>query len=270
MKFFSSVVFLLLSLFSMAQNDSSHYFKSFDQTRIYYEDKGSGYPIILIHGFLNTSQNWKRTSVYDDLLRTGFRTIIIDLRGNGKSDKPHSEKAYSGDAEAKDIIALVSSLNIQSYNVVGYSRGSIIAARLLALDKRIRKAVLGGMGTDFTNPEWPRRKMFYHVLNGDTTVQELEPLIKRLQTDSSLDRQALTLQQKEQPSTPMTVLQTIRQPVLVLCGEEDPDKEKAHALSLLFRKGSFAIVPGDHGFAVTTKEFAKMVLLFLSGDGQQF
>ena len=57
-------------------------------------------------------------------------------------------------------------LGIRRYNVVGYSRGAIIASRVLVLDKRARRGVPGGMGSDFTNPEWPRPKKFYDALMG--------------------------------------------------------------------------------------------------------
>ena len=36
-----------------------------------------------------TGESWKKTSLYDDLLKAGFKVITLDLRGNGKSDKPH-------------------------------------------------------------------------------------------------------------------------------------------------------------------------------------
>ncbi len=203
---------LILHHFSVAaQNDSAHYFSSFDNTKIYYETKGSGYPVVLLHGFMNGSQNWKHTQVYKSLLDAGYRVIILDLRGNGKSGKPHTDEAYVNDAEAKDVMGLLTSLQVKNYDVIGYSRGSIITARLLVLDKRISKGVMGGMGTDFTNPEWPRRKMFYRALSGDT-VKELEPVIKHVQSDTSLDQQALALQQKYQPSTPIETLKKVTQP----------------------------------------------------------
>ena len=252
---------LFFSLAAAAQNDSSHYFSSFDGTKIYYEEKGSGYPVILVHGFINTSQNWKRSQVYKALLDAGFRVIVLDLRGNGKSGKPHTSDAYANDAEAKDIMKLASLLKLHSYDVVGYSRGSIITARLLVLDKRIHKAVMGGMGTDFTNPEWPRRKMFYRALSGDT-VSELAPLLKRIHNDTTLDQLALAYQQKEQPSTPIAALQKVKQPVLVICGDKDADNGNAQALEQVFQHSSFVQVPGDHGAAVTTKEFADAVVNF--------
>ena len=263
---FLSFFALALGLFfndASAQSDSSHIFTSFDGTKIYYETKGSGYPVILIHGFIGTGKNWKNTSIYNDLQKAGFRVITPDMRGNGKSDKPHTDEAYANDAEAKDIMGLATMLKLKTYDVVGYSRGSIITARLLVLDKRVNKAVLGGMGTDFTNPEWPRRKMFYKLLSGDTVVPEFEPLIQRLQKDTTLDRQALAYMQKEQPSTPIAVLQKVQQPVLVICGDKDSDNGKAEDLAKVFPHAQFAQVPGDHGAAMTTQEFGNKVAGFL-------
>src|ERR1043165_5453453 len=150
--------FLIITSKNYSQNntDSGAYFKSFDGTKIYYEVKGSGEPILLVHGFIVNGQSWKRTELYKDLLAAGYKVIILDQRGNGFSDKPHDSTAYDNDAEAKDIMGLMKHLNVKKYSAVGYSRGSIIVARLLELDKNIQKAVMGGMGTDFTNPQWPR------------------------------------------------------------------------------------------------------------------
>lgn len=261
--FFLSFFIFLSCLSSSAQTDSARYFSSFDGTKIYYEVKGSGYPVILVHGFTNTSQNWKRTQVFKALLDAGFKVIVLDLRGNGKSGKPHTSEAYANDAEAKDIMKLATLLKLRAYDVAGYSRGSIITARLLVLDKRISKAVMGGMGTDFTNPEWPRRKMFYRALSGDT-VKELAPLLQRIHNDTTLDQQALALQQKEQPSTPIKMLQKVKPPVLVICGDKDSDNGNAQTLAQVFLHSSFVQVPGDHGAAVSTKEFADAVINFLS------
>ncbi len=102
-----------------------------------------------------------------------------------ESDKPHEAAAYANDAEAKDLMGLLFHLGIKKYDVLGYSRGSIITARF-ALDKRINKAMLGGMGTDFTNPDWPRRIMFYRALSGDS-IPELKGLVEYVQK-SGLDQ----------------------------------------------------------------------------------
>jgi pimeloyl-ACP methyl ester carboxylesterase len=205
--FRAAILWMMVLCFHVAsfaqQNivSDSGYLGSFDSTKIYYEVHGSGFPVLLVHGFIVNSTSWKHTALYDSLLAAGNKVILVDLRGNGRSDKPHNEEAYQYDAETKDVMLLIKHLDITQYDVVGYSRGSIITARLLVWDKRIRKAVLGGMGTDFTNPDWPRRIQFYHALSSDT-VPSLHSMVQNVQ-QSGLDQRALALLQKYQPSTPI-------------------------------------------------------------------
>lgn len=241
-------------------SDSLLFFTAADGVKIHYEVKGNGKAVVLVHGFIVDGESWKRTALYNDLLAKGFKVITLDQRGNGKSDKPHTAEAYANDAEARDIMDLVSFLKIKSYDVVGYSRGSIITARLLVLDERVDHAVLGGIGDDFTNPEWPRRIMFYKALSGEP-VKELEGVVKHVQ-DAGLDQQALALLQKEQPSTSREALAKVKKPVLVLCGDQDSDNGSAGKLAALIPKAIFHTVPGDHGGASSTKEFSSEVLTF--------
>lgn len=261
---FFSLLFSVFSICAFAGNnrdDSGTYYTSFDNTKIYYQVKGTGYPVVLVHGFIMTGEGWKKTEVYKMLQAAGYKVITMDMRGNGRSDKPHNGDAYASDAEAKDIMGLATALHLRRYHVVGYSRGSIITARLLALDKRVTKAVMGGMGTDFTDPEWPRRKMFYQALSGDTTITELKSMVAYVKS-SGLDQEALAYLQKEQPSTPKETLMNVKQPVLVVCGDKDSDNGNAQDLAALFKKGKYVQVPGDHGAALGTKEFADAVLNF--------
>lgn len=244
-----------------AQHDSTDYFTSFDGTKIYYEVKGIGKPILLVHGFIVNSSTWKKAALYTSLQEAGYQVITADLRGNGKSDKPHEAAAYANDAEAKDLIGLLFHLGIKKYDVLGYSRGSIITARLLTLDKRINKAILGGMGTDFTNPDWPRRIMFYRALSGDS-IPELKGLVEYVQK-SGLDQTALALLQKEQPSTSKETLATIKKPILVICGTEDADNGSAADLAKLFPRATLASVPGNHNNAASSQQFANAVIEFL-------
>src|SRR3978361_321164 len=95
---------------------AGQYYTSFDGAKIYYEVKGDGYPVLLIHGFSGTSQGWKRGQLYGDLLKAGYRVILIDRRGNGLSNKPHTDAGYANDAEARDIIGLMTALHIAYYN----------------------------------------------------------------------------------------------------------------------------------------------------------
>ena len=264
---FLAVTFCLSLITSVVYNqnnnpaDTGAYFKSFDSTRIYYEVRGTGEPIVLVHGFIVNGQSWKRTELYKDLLAKGYKVIILDQRGNGFSDKPHTPEAYENDAETKDIMALMKLLHIKNYSAVGYSRGSIIVSRLLVLDKKIKKGVMGGMGAEFTNPEWPRRIMFYKALSGEP-VPELDAMVQNVKKQG-LDQQALALLQKAQPSTSKDQLRKIKQPVLVICGDKDSDNGSAKELADLFKHPTYRITPGDHNNASRTKEFSTEVIAFL-------
>ncbi len=239
----------------------SGYLTSFDGTKIYYEVRGEGKPVLLVHGFIVNSNSWKGTALYNDLLNEGYKVILLDMRGNGKSGKPHDTAAYANDAESKDIIALINLLKINKYSVVGYSRGSIITARLLVLDKRIQDAVMGGMGADFTNPLWPRRIMFYHALMGDS-VPELKGAVDYVK-QQGFDQLALAYLQKEQPSTSKEELSKIIQPVLVISGDKDSDDGSPKELAKLLPNSSLSTISGSHNQTVATEEFSKEVINFL-------
>lgn len=269
MRWILLVTFYFLISSSKAQTDSlsstfptdSNYLTSFDGSKIYYEVRGKGKPILLIHGFIANSTSWKKGALYPDLLKAGYKVIILDMRGNGRSDKPHDSTAYDNDAEAKDIMLLMDHLQIANYSAVGYSRGSIITARLLVLDKRVSTAVMGGMGTDFTNPEWPRRIMFYHAMMGDS-IPELKGAVDYVK-QQHLDQLALAYLQRSQPSTSKKTLANIKQKILVISGDKDSDNGSAADLARLLPNADIATVPGDHGNASSTPEFSKEIISFL-------
>jgi non-heme chloroperoxidase len=87
---------------------------------LYYEDHGSGQPVVLIHGYPLDGSSWeKQTAV---LLEAGKRVITYDRRGFGKSDRPTSGHDY--ETYAADLSALVSALDLQDAVLVGFSMGS--------------------------------------------------------------------------------------------------------------------------------------------------
>ena len=87
---------------------------------LYYEDHGSGQPVVLIHGYPLDGSSWeKQTAV---LLEAGKRVITYDRRGFGKSDRPTSGHDY--DTYAADLSALVSALDLQDAVLVGFSMGT--------------------------------------------------------------------------------------------------------------------------------------------------
>jgi len=260
---FSAIIFVLSILFTaFAQKTDSGYFKSFDSTRIYYEVHGSGYPVVMVHGFVVNGNSWKRTALFTDLLQKGYKVITMDLRGNGKSDKPTNDSAYMNDAEAKDIMALLDYLHVHLYHLIGYSRGSIISTRLMVKDDRVDKVILGGMGADFTNPQWPRRVLIYRTLNGDTLPPSLEGFVK-FARQAGLDTKVLALMQKYQPSTSVEELARCKNKVMVICGDDDKDNGDGKELAKLIPGATFIEVPGMHNTTMQTKAFSNAVTSFL-------
>ena len=109
---------------------------------IYYEDHGSGQPVVLVHGYPLDSSSWEKQSAV--LLDAGKRVITYDRRGFGKSDKPTTGHDY--DTYAADLSALVSALDLQDAVLVGFSMGTGEVARYLSRygSHRVAKAVFIG------------------------------------------------------------------------------------------------------------------------------
>lgn len=86
---------------------------------INYVDYGAGQPIILIHGWPLSHKAWERQITA--LVEGGYRVIAYDRRGFGQSDAPW--EGYDYDALASDLHALVTQLDLQQVNLVGFSMG---------------------------------------------------------------------------------------------------------------------------------------------------
>lgn len=137
-----TILFCLLPVIAQAQD------KFFDSAgvSIRYIDRGSGEPIVLLHGFTsNIERGWIENGVLDKLARD-HRVVALDLRGHGKSGKPHEPSQY-GKESCQDLIRLLDHLAIQRAHMVGYSYGSVIVAKLLTTNpERFVTATIGGSG----------------------------------------------------------------------------------------------------------------------------
>ena len=257
------LVFLLFSHILFSQTPENQYFKSFDGVKIAYFVEGAGKPIMLVPGFRGTKNNWQNTPLKNKLITANYQVISMDTRGLGFSDKPQKNEDYADDAEVKDLIALANHLNFKKYDCLGYSRGSILTAKLLTKDKRIKKAVLGGMGEDFTNPNWDRRIMFAEIFGGKAHLYPDGPAILADAQKRNLDTLLLGYMQRNQPVTTVNELNKIKIPVLVISGDKDIDNGHPDVLVKYFKKGVLKITDGNHGGAVRTERFAEEVLKFL-------
>ena len=123
---------------------------------IYYEDHGSGKPIILIHGYPLSGASWEKQLPM--LLNAGYRVITYDRRGFGKSSQP--TEGYNYDTFAADLRELITQLKLQDVTLVGFSMGGGEIARYFGKygSKGVSRAVFIGAVPPFLlktadNPE---------------------------------------------------------------------------------------------------------------------
>jgi len=94
---------------------------------LYYEDHGSGQPVVLIHGYPLNSASWEKQVPV--LLKAGYRVIAYDRRGFGKSSQPSG--GYNYDTFAEDLHKIVKHLKLKNFALVGFSMGGGEVARYI-------------------------------------------------------------------------------------------------------------------------------------------
>src|SRR3954468_17478242 len=94
---------------------------------IYYEDHGSGRPVVLIHGYPLNGRSFERQE--RELLAAGYRAINYDRRGFGLSDQPTT--GYEYDTFTADLNALLEHLDLMDVTLVGFSMGTGEVTRYL-------------------------------------------------------------------------------------------------------------------------------------------
>src|SRR6202795_1531412 len=109
------------------------------EIELYYEDHGSGDPVVLIHGYPLGGASWGKR--VPGLLAEGHRVIPYDRRGFGKSRQPTT--GYNYDTFAEDLHKLVTHLKLRDFTLVGFSMGGGEVARYLGKygSKGVTKAV---------------------------------------------------------------------------------------------------------------------------------
>ena len=107
---------------------------------LYYEDHGSGKPVVLIHGYPLSGASWEKQLPV--LLDAGYRVITYDRRGFGKSSQPTT--GYNYDTFAEDLHKLVAHLKLRDFALVGFSMGGGEVARYLGKygSKGVSKGVI--------------------------------------------------------------------------------------------------------------------------------
>ena len=237
--------------------------------QMYCEDRGQGEPLLLLHGGTGVGADWQH--VFTDGDPDGFRLIVPDLRGHGRSTNPSN--AFTFRQAAQDVLALVDQLGLEHVKAIGLSAGAKTLLHVATLQPgRVRAMVLvsatpyfppqartamAQLAVDaFSEAEWTfhRRR---HV-HGDEQIRMLYNQMRGLK--DSHDDMAFTA----------PLLATIQARTLIVHGDRDPLYPVELALELYrsIPASSLWVVPnGDHGpiFGDRAAAFATTALAFLRG-----
>ena len=138
-------------------------------------DEGEGDPVLLLHGFPDSSRLWRHQ--IQALVQAGMRAIAPDLRGFGESDRPEGIESYGIGRSVADMLALLDALGIERTRVVAHDWGAAVGWALAALapERVERLAVLSvGHPNAMSEPSMrAREKAWYQLLFQFDVAEEL-------------------------------------------------------------------------------------------------
>jgi len=314
-------------MFFSHSGDMVKTFTSFDGIRIAYHDEGEGPAVVLLHGgyvdglgqfgeferILPIHEKLQemfrevfggalplpnpplegRPGVVRSLLAAGARTILPDMRGFGASDKPREKGAYANSAMARDVIALIQHLSLDSADVIGFSMGAGIALRLLMLrPPQVKSAILAGIG-DYVIEEtvmefpknWPVPDSVPRPITARVWTEEgakilekgeLVPghlasanLIAARVTGADPKVLAAVLRGALMETLPADGFQGVAIPVLILNGKGDVANQKIAGLLKAIPTASAGECEGDHHSTPYQPTFQQAIVEFLKRQWRQ-
>lgn len=204
---------------------------------IYYETKGEGQPLLMVHG---NSEDHTIFDVASDVLKDYFKVYLIDSRDHGQSDKV---KGLHYDDMADDMVKFMEELDLKDVVYYGFSDGGIIGLLTALKTDRISRMVLSG--TNLT-------------VNG--VVLSLKLLVKFLYFFTKDQKMWMIL---NEPDIKAETLKDIRIPVTVVAGEKDMVKyEETKLIADSLPDSKLRIIPkaGHGSYIVHKTDIADIIL----------
>ena len=244
--------------------------------KMYYEEYGSGDPLVLLHASLATGAgNWK---AYIPYLSSHFRLIMPDLRGHGRTNNPQGEIHLQ--TLTDDIVAFITALNLEKPFLCGWSGGGDIALDLgIRYPQLVKAMIVGGVTHRLSEAYLKSIRMMGVEAPGQVNPEQLEQVMPqlvellRILHSQGPDHWKTLLAQLSyemlEPTLPShDDLKTITTPTLIIWGDRDQllPVEDAIELYRLLPSAELAILPNtDHSLSRTRVEqfanFAKDFLL---------
>ncbi|MFA7691880.1 MAG: alpha/beta hydrolase [Candidatus Hydrogenedentales bacterium] len=251
-----------------------------DGGRLFYREEGSGEPVILIHGYgINGDLNWRHSGVARALRKAGYRVILPDVRGHGRSAKPHDAEQYGAEL-LEDVIRLLDHLAIEKAHIVGYSMGGFIVIKLSqTFPNRMLSAVACASG--FERPEGDRLEVLLQLIETLDESQSYKPLLLFLEPGAPRkwkigfvnffmrwmnDTKALCALMKSFRDLAVTEdeLRNNQVPMLSIVGSRDPlGRGVEEMLEMMPRYEAVYVDGGDHLTTMFSQQFKEALISFL-------
>lgn len=262
----------------MTQTDSNsiqqgHYIQA-NGLNVYYEEYGSGKPLILLHGGTVTSQMWQP---FLSSFVPHFRVITPDSRAHGKTNNPNAELSYR--LMADDFVAFIHALNLSQPLIFGYSDGGQIALEIGMRYPGLTAAlVVGAAWYKFSETYTNAIKTSGFEGSGVVNIEKLQryspewvSLLKTAHARSNDPDywQTLLKQISTMWWTPLNYtaedFAKITEPTLVLIGDRDGIIEIEQAVDMyqLIPNAEFAVLPNATHFSALNELSINIVLDFL-------
>ena len=221
--------------------------------KLHYQEKGSGYPLILLHGNGEDSSHFRHQIEY---FSKEYHVIAIDTRGHGES--PRGTAPFTFDQFAKDLLDFMNEHGVFRAHILGFSDGGITAL-LFALEhpERVSKLVLNGANLDVGGVIEPiRERIVAKAQKFEATKDESEEAMRQYELFNLM---------ATQPAIDPARLAKLDVPTLVIVGTND--MISADHTELIYRslpKAQLVLIQGDHFVAYDNpKAFNEAVDTFL-------
>ena len=250
-------------------------FTTWDGIAIAYQEWGeqaSLPPVVLHHGFVaDANANWVVPGLGPALVAAGRHVVAPDARGHGRSEKPHDPRFYGEQRMARDLAMLLEVIGAGHIDLVGYSMGAVVALIFASDDERVRRLVVGGVGSGVIECGGVDRR----AVSNESIIEALSAAdpaalgesgagaFRALADALGADRGALVAQARSVFRGEIA-LDRISAPTLVLAGEADPLAVRPQVLADAIPDARLQVLSGDHAGAVLDARFSRSIVEFLA------
>ncbi|GAB3001697.1 alpha/beta fold hydrolase [Saccharothrix stipae] len=231
-------------------------------------------PVVLQHGFAaDTLVEWAGRGAVAALTAAGRRVVGVDARGHGVSGKSTDTTRYGERRMARDLRAVIATLDVPAVDLVGYSMGAVIVLLTATEEPAVRRLVVGGVGAGVVElggvdtRVLPNDVLAEALLADDPRTLPLPPDVAGLRAfaeTSGADLPSLAAQARAVHQGDID-LAAVTAPTLVVAGHDDPLAERPHVLADAIPGARLRLVSGDHGGTGGSPDFHTAIVDFLRG-----